>query len=492
MMAPERIVDTILGTRVARSATLVGLVWAAASCADGLTDINTNPNAPIDVPAQLLLPQAIQNTAQAAFGAGQMLQHTGIWPQHFVQIQYPDEDRGQVRASRMEAYWTSYYSGGLKDVQLVMEKGSEAGDANIEGVGRIWKSWIFHVVTDLWGDVPYREALNGEENTVPVYDAQSDIYEGLFADLTTGASMVGSGTGDFGAGDLLYGNDFALWRKFANSLRMRLAMRLSEVDPERARAEFAAAFASGGFTSNADNAFLDYPGSPYENPLHENYLTRDDNGVSQQMIDILASLDDPRLALYAEPATRDGEYRGHRNGSRDLPVGRSLAWFSRIGDFWRADGAATPSAVMTYAEVLFLQAEAAARGWISGAPAELYMEAIEASMNLYDAYGPAHNPSDADIAAYLAQPEIAYTGMDDIHLQKWIALWMNGMEAWSNWRRTDAPALEPGPDLLISRIPIRFSYPDSEQSLNSANLEAAISRQGGGLELTTPVWWDVN
>ena len=458
---------------------------------DGLTDINTNPNVPTDVPAELLLPQAIQNTVQAAFGTGQMMHHTGIWPQHFVQIQYPDEERGQVRASSMESYWTSYYSGGLKDIQLVMEKGIDAGDANIEGVARIWKSWIFHVVTDLWGDVPYSEALSGQENTVPIYDAQSDIYDGLFVDLTAGASMVGSGGAGFGSGDLLYGNDFILWRKFANSLRMRLAMRLSEVDPGRAQSEFAAALAAGGFTSNVDNALLDYPGSPYENPFYENYLTRDDNGVSRTMIDVLVSLNDPRLALYAEPAARDGEYRGHQNGTGDLPTGQSLACFSRIGNFWRADGAATPSALMTYAEVLFLQSETAARGWISADPAQLYMDAIEANMNGYDAYAPDNNPSDADIAAYLAQPEIAYAGMDDIHLQKWIALWMNGMEAWSNWRRTDSPALLPGPDLLISRIPIRLSYPDSEQSLNRANLETAISRQGGGLELTAPVWWDV-
>ncbi len=471
---------------------LVGLVWAGAACTEGLTDINTNPNAPTDVPAQFLLPQAIQNTVQAAFGTGQMLQHTGIWPQHFVQIQYPDEEQGQVRASSMESYWTGYYAGGLNDIQLVMEKGIEAGEADIEGVGRIWKSWIFHIVTDLWGDVPYREALDGGENTGPAYDAQSDIYDGLFADLTAGASMVGSGGADFGAGDLLYSNDFALWRKFANSLRMRLAMRLSDVDPGKARSEFAAAHAAGGLTSNADNAFLDYPGSPYENPFYENFLTRDDNGVSGTMIGMLVSLNDPRLALYAERAARDDEYRGHRNGTDDLPFGQSLASFSRIGNFWRADGAATPSALMTYAEVLFLQAEAAARGWISGDPARLYMDAIEANMNLYDAYASANNPSDAEIEAYLAQPEIAYTGVDDIHLQKWIALWMNGMEAWSNWRRTDSPVLVPGPDLLINRIPIRFSYPDSEQSLNNANLQAAISRQGGGLELTTPVWWDVN
>ena len=491
-MDPERSVIANLRTRATRTAVVAGLAWAVASCTEGLTEINVNPNAPTDVPAQFLLPQAIQNSVQQTFGAGQMLQHTGVWPQHFVQIQYPSEEQGQVRASRMEDYWSGFYSGGLKDIQLVLEKGIQAGDANIEGVARIWKSWIFHVVTDLWGDVPYSDALNGEENIVPVYDAQSDIYDALLADLETGASMVGSGTSDFGTGDLLYGNNFAQWRRFANSLRMRLAMRLSEVDPATAQSEFADAYGAGGFTSNADNALLDYPGSPYQNPLYENYLTRDDNGVSATMIDVLVHLNDPRLSLYAEPAAEDGAYRGHRNGLADLPPGQSLAWFSRIGNFWRARGSATPSTIMTYAEVLFLQAEAASRGWISDDPGRLYMDAIRASMTQYDAYGPDNGPSNAEIEAYLAQPEIAYAGIADVHLQKWIALWMNGMEAWSNWRRTDSPELLPGPDLLLDRIPIRFSYPDSEQSLNRANLESVVSRQGGGLELTTPVWWDVN
>ena len=320
------------------------------------------------MPAQFLLPQSVQNIVQAAFGTGQMLQHTGLWPQHFVQIQYPEEEQGQVRAERMEIYWTGYFTGGLKDAQLIIQKGIATSNGNTEGVGRIWKSFAYHLVTDLWGDVPYTEALNGEggRRFHSVYDSQSTIYDGLFADLASGASLVGSGSADFGSGDILYGNDFDKWEKFANSLRMRLAMRLSAVDPGKAQAEFASAFNAGGFTSNDDNAFLDYPGSPYEAPFYENYLTRDDNGVSRTMIDMLDGLNDPRLSLYAEPATRDGEYRGHGNGRDDLPPGQSLAFFSRIGNFWRADGAATPSPLMTYAEVLFLQAEAAARGWIAG------------------------------------------------------------------------------------------------------------------------------
>ena len=480
----------MMRNKLARVAVLVGLVWAVSAC-DSLTEINENPNAPTDVGPQFLLPQAIQNSVQPAFGAGQYLSHTGIWPQHIVQLQYPDEELGEVRSSRMEGYWTGYFTGPLRDIQTVIDKGVETGSPNTEAVGRIWKAWIYHIITDLWGDVPYSEALD-IENFTPVYDTQQAIYAAMLSELTAAAGQLIDGGTGFGAGDLLYGNDFAAWEKFANSLRMRLAMRLSDVDAGTARTEFVAAFNAGGFTDNLDNAMLQYPGPPYENPLYENYLGRDDHGISATMVDTLMSLNDPRLALYAEPATEDDVFRGHQNGRVDLPAGQSLGWFSRIGNFWRADGASTPTAIMTYSEVLFLRAEARARGWTAESdPATLYTAAIQASMDQYEGVG----PSDAEIDTYLAQPAVAYTGMNDIYLQKWIALWMNGPEAWVHVRRTGVPNLLPGADFTLSRLPVRFSYPDSEESLNKANLSTASTRQGCATLkcfLVERVWWDVN
>lgn len=477
---------------IARAALLTGLVMALGAC-DDITEVNENPNAPTDVPADFLMAQSIQSGVRQTFGATLMLSHTAIWPQQAVQIQYPDEEVGYVRPARMESYWTGYYAGSLSDVQTVIEKGIENNQPNVEGIGKIWRSWLFQIMTDLWGDIPYSQALNVDETASPSYDTQQAIYTDLLSTLQSAAGMLGSGGGTLGSGDLLYGNDTEAWARFANSLRMRLAMRMSEADPAMAQSEFVAAYNAGGFESNADNAMLEYPGAPYDNPLYENRVEqgRDDHGISATMVDTLKSLDDPRLELYAEPAATDGEFRGHENGRDDLPEGVSLAAMSRINDFWRFEGANTPSAIMTYAEVLFLQAEAAARGWIAEDPAALYEAGIRASMELYEPWG--HAPSDAEIEAYLAQPEVQYDparGLEQIGLQKWIALWMNGSEAWAEWRRTGIPDLEMGPDVVISRIPVRFSYPDSEQSLNRENLNQATSRQGGGLDLVTPVWWD--
>jgi hypothetical protein len=475
--------------QLARTAALGAVIGSLSACSD-LTGLNENPNAPTDVSAEFLLPQALRSGVETTFGAGMMMSHTGIWSGHYAQIQYPDEETGLVRPGSMDGYWDGYYSGPLKDIQDVVEKGQATGIANHEGVGLIWRSWAYHQVSDLWGDIPYTQALGGPDNTTPVYDSQEAVYNGLLDDLAAGAALLDPDGADFGDGDILYDNDMELWRRFANSLRMRLAMRMVNADPATAQAEFVAAYNAGGFQSNADNAMLAWPGSPYENPLYENWLTRDDHSVSAALVDKLIELNDPRLELYAEPAASDGAFRGHANGMDDPPL--TLASYSRIGDFWRANGAATPAAIMTYAEVLFLQAEAAQRGWITGSPATLYADAIRASMNLYDAQSPSGNPTDAEITAYLLEPGVVYnplTGLEQIHTQLWIALYANANETFSHWRRTDEPELTPGPDLRVSRIPIRFSYPSGEQSYNSANLAAAVQRQGGGNDLVTPVWW---
>jgi len=261
----------MISNKLARVATLAGLVLAVSACNDGLTQVNVNPNAPTDLGPGYLLPTAIQASVRNVYGSWILLSHTSIWAQQTVQIQYLAEEFGQVRSGNMQAWWDAFYAGYLTDTKAVIDKGVESGEGNIEGVGLIWKSWLYSQLTDFWGDVPYSEALLGAEDTKPAYDTQQEIYTGMLADLTTGVGKLGT-TGSFGPGDLLYANDFTKWKKFGNSLRMRLAMRLSEVDPATARAQFVAAYNAGGFTSNDDNAMLTYPGGSYRNPLYENAI----------------------------------------------------------------------------------------------------------------------------------------------------------------------------------------------------------------------------
>lgn len=458
---------------------------ALGGCDNGLTDLNKNPNGPTEVDARYLFPNATVDAVNLAFGTGLNMDLTELWVQHYAESQYSTEDRYDLADGRVSGLWSGFYSGPLQDFYQVIQKGETAAQPNVAALGRIMESWTFSIVTDLWGDVGYSDALRGlddPENMTPTYDSQQAVYGELFAALKRASAGLDEDAPAFGNADLIYGGDVAKWRKFANSLRLRLAMRLSEADPATAQAEFAAALADGVFASNDDNATFVYLNDGINvNPLYAYQVQgdRDDHAVSATLVNTLQALSDPRLAVYANENDY-GTYAGMPNGTTDpaLPFDS----ISRIGD--RFVAADAPAVLMSYAEVLFLQAEAAARGWISGDAAELYNAAIAASMQQYKI-------PEAEIDAYLAQPEVAYGGLQSIAVQKWIALYGNGPEAYAEWRRTGYPALQPGPDALTDAIPVRLPYPSSEQSLNGTNLAEAVSRQGGA-SLSNPLWWDRN
>jgi hypothetical protein len=201
-------------------------------------------------------------------------------------------------------------------------------------------------------------------------------------------------------------------------------------------------------------------------------------------VDSLTSWSDPRLPVFAQK-NANGQYQGLQNGLNN-GEGPDLSLISRFGAYWRETPDA-PLALLTYSEVLFLRAEAAQRGWISGDPASLYTAAIRASMEQYGI-------PVAQINAYLAQPRVQYnpaTGLRQIAYQKWVSLFMQGAEAWTEVRRTGVPQLVPGPRATLSSIPERVPYADSEDVLNKAKLEAAVAAQGFGqyTDLHMPLWF---
>jgi hypothetical protein len=218
-------------------------------------------------------------------------------------------------------------------------------------------------------------------------------------------------------------------------------------------------------------------------PIFGYERNRDDHSISATMVDTLKALNDPRLPVYARPNSF-GEYVGTLNGDMSDPP---LTEVSRIGTYFSS--ADSPATIMSLAEVLFLRAEAAERGWAGGDPGQLYAEAITASMS---ELGIAQGAIDT----YLAQPDVQYQGgqggLRQIWLQKWITLFGNGPEAYAEWRRTGVPELVAGPDAINDGlIPVRLPYPDREKSLNREAVEAAIARQGGAT-LNSSLWWDVN
>jgi hypothetical protein len=464
----------------------IALAAGLGACDNGLTDLNSNPNAPEEVPPANLLANAIVRSAGSAYGSHGVwygLYLTNIWSQQAAQVKYNDEDRYTPRPDQLSGVWNHFYAGPLRDLAQVKEYAKEAGAGadNLEAVAEILSQMNFQYLTDTYGDVPYSEALLLDSGVAsPKYDAQKDIYYGMLARLTAAAAALepGENTGGWASGDVLYDGDVAHWRKFANSLRMRMAMRMSEVDPAKARAEFAAAYAAGGFTSNADNAVIRWSGEqPSQNPLYDYYYNQDryDFVISEAMVDSMASLNDPRLPIYADVA-KDDTYRGLKNGSLPADFGKNVPDYSSIGAYFLEADA--PSVLQSYAEVLFLQAEAAARGWIAGDAQALYRAGVRASL---EQYGIASSTAQAYAAS------LPYNGLPSIAFQKWLALYMNGPEGWAEVRRTGYPMLTPARG---AQLPTRLIYPNEEQIVNSANWQSAVTASGGGTSVFDKVWWD--
>src|SRR6266508_4520624 len=474
-------------------AALIGIT----ACGD-LTSINQNPNGPVDVPPPSILPQVIQVLANNVNGVTSLnIRGGGLWVQYYSQIQYRDEDKFVVRSGTSGGW--GMYNGVLEDVQRIIQKGQTSNVPNWSAVGRILKAYTFSVMTDAMGDLPYTEALKGDTILHPSYDSQQSIYDSLFVNLATANSEFdfGAAATGFPTGDLLYRGSMAKWQKFANSLRLRLAMHLTNIDPAKAQAEAAAPVTAGVFANNAENATLLYLAtSPNRNPIYNDARGRDDYGMSKTYVDSLTSWADPRLPVFAQlnddTIQANRTYQGLSNGLND-GEGPNLFYISRIGAFWRETPNA-PMDLLTYSEVQFLEAEAAERGWIAGSAATFYNNAISASFNQYGI------TDTAVINAYLAQPRVAYTpgapGLAQIAYQKWVSMFMQGMEAWTEVRRTQIPALIPGPRAVFGagvakKIPERLPYDDQEGVLNAANVAAAVAAQGfsASNDIQTPLWF---
>ena len=497
MKPPISAIPTMRRSTAGVLTSLLALTMSATACDKDLTGLNENPNAPTDVDAEFLFPQGATAVVGLVRGAGFDLHLTSLWAQHYAKIQYVDEDWYQIRPQSIDTYWSSFYSGGLQDLTVAIEKAEadpraerQASKGNFTAPPMILKAWTFGAMTDVWGDLPYSEANLGAAGPIaPAYDSQQEIYDGILSSLATAAADIDPDGANYGDADPIYGGDMEKWQRFANSLRLRYAMRLTKADATKARDEYTAALAGPGgvFTSNDDNAELVWPGDgTNDNPFYTNFRTRDDHRVSKAMVDTLTALNDPRLPVYARPTADDPtKFVGVQNG---LPTDEAsllgLSKTSKIGTFFSSP--TSPSVLMAYSEVLFIQAEAAARGW-GGNAALLYNAAITASMKVYGI-------SDAAITAYLAQPRVLYnptTGLQQIALQKWISLFNQGAEAYAEWRRTGVPTLTAGSAAITEGgvVARRLTYPVMEQSLNNANLNSAMTAQGGA-ELENRVWWD--
>ncbi|RFM25682.1 SusD/RagB family nutrient-binding outer membrane lipoprotein [Deminuibacter soli] len=466
-------------------------VLGAASCKKDLAEINQNPNGATNPQPDYLLTSTEKKIADTYWGVDNNMNSSLLFVQHWAKIQYTDPDRYIFANNAFTPMWNALYAQAITNLNKIISISKQQQNPNYNGVALVLRSWSFLLLTDAFGDIPYSQAGKIDSVPNPAYDAQRTVYLGLLNDLKTAQASL-STSGAAIAGDVLYNNQIGPWKKFANSLRLRIALRIADREPQIAAQTLAdiASEGSGYISSNTETAQLVYQDSPNQNPISNLFDTRDDYRISQTVTDKLRALNDPRLPIYAAPTADPTPltYVGIPNGL--TPGDASNLGFtktSKPGTYFRAPHA--PAVIISYAEVLFGRAEAAARGLTGENAADLYKQAITASFNQYGI-------QDATtIKNYTDQPAVTFNAgnyKQSIGDQKWIALFGQGLESYAEWRRLDYPQLKPAvAGVLNGALPVRFIYPGSEQTLNGNSYTNAVKNQGADL-LTTKLWFDAN
>jgi hypothetical protein len=512
-----------------------------SSCDKNFEKMNQNPNAYTDPVIGSLFSYNIIRTAGASddntLYPNDKL--SGAFMQFFASLN-PYQwtgDKYLAKAGYSDGLFNAVYNVELKEnLQIISETKSNPELVNQYNIARIWRVYIMHRVTDMYGDVPYSEAGQGNIEGVfkPKYDRQADIYADMLKELDEAAQKLDATKVSYGSADYLYGGNVAKWKTFSYSLMLRLGMRLTKVDPAMAETWVKKAIAGGVMQSNADIARLLHTDGTALQFFWDGRELRGGEGVppsakgkgygkmAKTFVDYLKNTNDPRLPFYITlwPGNADASQLSSSTAAgkqKGLPNGYDYSSIKTLIPDWTDDmlaeyseinlntigNNAAPTLFQTYAEVELYLAEAALRGWGPGTPKAHYENAVRASMTMEALPGlyPAgqYRVAAADIEAYLAANP--YTGgtqdqqMRQIHTQLWVSLFMNNIEVYANWRRTGYPALTPTNypgNETGGTIPRRLPYPQSsEASVNPENYAAAVKAQGPDL-FTTRIWWDKN
>lgn len=459
-------------------------------CTRDFEELNTDPNNPVAIPGDLLLGYTQRIYTNSIYGMQRGGDMGSCWGQHMSKVQYNDECRYIPRRGVIDAIWNEIYTSVISEANAMYDLAEADGNTNLMGVSLVMQAIGFQTLTDLYGPIPFTEALD-PAILQPAYDSEDVVYDGVISMLTQAADLLSNGQGTItSSSDLFYGGNISKWLKLANSLKFRALMRVSS---SRSVGTELQALVNGGnlFSSNADNAQLDYlPAQPDANPIYETVVfgARPEYKMSSQLVDLMASLNDGRLNVYASKNASGvivGKPVGYGNPTT-LPneaLGYTYANISGLGDFYLDPE--LPGVILSYSQLSFLMAEAANESLISGGipmAKEYYINGIRSSFEF----------NGLDATAYLAQPNLDFTTQNDARIkigtQSWIALFGQGFETWTEWRRTKIPTLAPAVEALINEIPSRLYYPTQEPSLNGENYEAAAQSIGGDL-LTSKLSW---
>lgn len=471
------------------------VLWASA-CTKDLDSINTNPNAPIEVNPSLLLRKVIydygEQMSYEGFVAGNLL------GQYFTEVDFNLFDRHSLTEPQFGGNpWPVLYTN-LRDNEIVLAQSrSNATFAVYEGPALILKAYMAAALTDIYGNVPYSEALKANEGIItPVYDEQEAIYTaagGILDNLDKGiAAIQNYKAAQKLNGDILFNGNLQAWITFANSLKIKSLMRISARQNVSARLQ--AIYDEGNYLkTNSQNAVFNFTnGQP--NNFRMAVLRAGDFNLfilSETMEEILKGYNDPRMATFFRPIGNDptkSQYKGLLNGQNASATSISVANYSLSGTIFRERTGDLDANFLTAWETQLLLAEAAERGFLNADAKNLYETGVKLAFEYWLTPMP---------ATYLSSGAAAYgaNGADKLQqiiTQKWLGNIVNGYEGWIEYRRTGFPVLKPiAASLNNNLIPVRMPYPTDEDALNNTNFKSAAAATNGN-SINAPVWWDVN
>ena len=491
-----------------------GLIGLNA-CDAGFDEMNVNKTAAIAINPVFALNNAVINTTPPS---GTVMYEMGIVQQMvspnsgvLVGANFNQDNRDNTQQT-----WQRYYRSVIRNTYDVIATTKDPSRTNLVNMAKILQSYAFLVLTDTYGDIPYTEAGKGytDQKVYPKYDKQQAVYAGIIKDISDAvAALDASKTRE--TADVLFGGDVAKWKKFGNSLLLRIGMRLSKVDATQAQSLVSKALAGGVITTNADNVLILHDAN-YLNSIGQLLNATEANNfyLAAPFVDYLKKTNDPRLRSIAvryvgatsgtqqtparaviDPAVQIGMPFGFDNSSISGPVktlGLASFYDFSQADRTRMNKTTARAYLVTASQTNLLLAEAVTRGWVTGSAKDYYEAGVKTHMAQVSEMDANSVVASSAVDAYLAaNPFNSTTALEQINTQYWISCFLNGPEAFANFRRTGFPKLAPNPfsgKAIKGDFINRLTYPNSEISVNSVNVKAAIANQGAD-DLDTKVWW---
>ena len=467
------------------------LLIAATSCKKDFGGINQNPGNTTQPVTASLLTNVLSGLGNFTWDAGGISTAEGLYAQYFSETQYTDVSR----YAKNNPDWSAYYTTNLFSLQTIINYNTDPKTAplalangsnnNQIAIARILKAYIYWFLTDAYGDVPYKDALNPTNNGAVAFDTQQSIYTDLFKELTEAVAQFDNG--DAVRGDILFDGDISKWKKFANSIHALIALRLSKVDAATGKTEFNTAL-NNGVLEVGETISLAYPGGSYLNPVYNFYYgaaPRIDYAVSSTITDWLTNNNDRRINAYASSSV--GFPYGLTRNDAVAFANANVDWAKLLAPAFSS--ATSPITLISSSELFLARAEAAQLGWTNEDVNANYLQGIQDSWQLWGVY------TDEDFNSYTTQPTISLTGegpvLEKIWAQQWIGHFPNGNQGFADWRRTGYPQLTPAPGQDV--IPRRLSYPTTEYGYNPQNTSDAAGRYKVNGEIDSQfgkVWWD--